>query len=271
MDPNVIALIRFSYLDDIGKAFRTLRDLTAAERSARVLAPERLAARFALFETVCLPSLAAQNPERFAAILVTSATLPDPFRDRLEALVADHPNLHVAYREPAGFRPVIAEEIARRICGPDAPRRLRLTLRLDDDDALAADYADRVQRYLVPAHEGWCLTFPRGFALDLSGPQPVHWNMHYPNLAAGLGYVGSEPWRHHIFHCGFHTRVSDRFPTIMDGAAPMYLITEHGFNDSDRKRSARAEPLTEAGVATLGDGRFAFLDLGRTEAALGQR
>jgi hypothetical protein len=52
MKPNVLALIRFSYLKAKPTSFKIMKGKTLEQRAAILFDPVRLAARFALFEAV---------------------------------------------------------------------------------------------------------------------------------------------------------------------------------------------------------------------------
>ena len=62
---RVIGLVRFSYIPDESTDYVRTWNMRLDERQSIVHDPERLRKRMRLFETICLPSLAAQPADRF--------------------------------------------------------------------------------------------------------------------------------------------------------------------------------------------------------------
>jgi hypothetical protein len=269
MTPNVIALIRFSYQPRSGSGFRQMRDRSLDERNAILFDPGRLAARFALFEAVCLPSLTAQNPDLFGAVLLTSAALPEPFKDRLRALTADYPNIEILFRGPSGVDGEFADALADRFDTAAEVPPPRATLRLDDDDALSSDFSDYMQDFLVPGHEGYAVTFPSGFVLNLRAERMGGWAITEFCHSVGLAFVNRRPWTQHVYHLRNHNTVPERHRTLADASRPMFLRVRHEYNDSNMSEQPETFDGSQASLSALGDGRFGFLDaeaLRRTQA-----
>jgi hypothetical protein len=141
----------------------------------------------------------------------------------------------------------------------DAAPPLRATLRLDDDDALTADFADHMQSFLVPGHEDHAVTFPKGYVLDLRGDDIGGWEQWLYCHSAGLALLNRRPWDRHVYHLGGHATVPEHVRTIADGSRPMSLRVRHGHNDTN----VTPRPVTfrgdDATLSTLADGRLAFL------------
>lgn len=100
---KIIGVCRFSYLGDAG--FRTLNK--GPEEAAKELyAPGRMQRRFAYFENICLPSLAAQTDPDFVLVALIGDTMPFHFRKRLKRLAGKAPfpaHLYVRGRRAAEF------------------------------------------------------------------------------------------------------------------------------------------------------------------------
>ena len=94
-----------------------------------------------LFETICLPSLAAKPADRFTGLILTSDKLPKPFTERLNKALAPYPNINAAFLPPAPVQLAFTTAIAVLPSAEAAPNDIRITFRLDDDD-VAADFAD---------------------------------------------------------------------------------------------------------------------------------
>jgi hypothetical protein len=106
--------------------------------------PGWLAERFDLFERYCLPSVAAQGSRAFDWIIYFDEGTPAPFRERIAAcqeIVPFHAyftGLFPGSGWPRSVREVLGVEDG-----------LLLSTRLDNDDALAADFVARLHAAVV--------------------------------------------------------------------------------------------------------------------------
>lgn len=114
-----------------------------AERRAALYAPARLDARCLWFEHVGLPGLARQTDPEFTLHVVLGEDLPEPWRSRVEALMASVPQILPHWRAPGDHR-----AICRDVLLPARDRSCAVTaeFRLDDDDAVAVDYVAQLRR-----------------------------------------------------------------------------------------------------------------------------
>lgn len=142
----IAGFCRFSYLGRSDFSALRQREMSEADwqdRARSLYDDSRLAARFAAFEQVCLPSILAQDDPRFVFVIITSPDLPNPWMQRLRDLCAQSLNLHlevVADRDLGrGIGSLLAEMTAM------AGRNL-IQFRLDDDDALALGTVARLRR-----------------------------------------------------------------------------------------------------------------------------
>jgi hypothetical protein len=222
--------------------------------------PARLATRFALFEAVCLPSLAAQNPDHFAAVILTSSDLPPVYKDRLLALTAELENIDVVFRPPGWPGKEFSDALVGSLCITEDEPPLRATLRLDDDDALSSDFTDYMQEFLVPGHEGYAITFPSGFVLDLRSERIGGWEIMQYCHSVGLALVSRRPWKETAYTLGNHTSVTKRFRTIADASRQMFVRVRHGHNDDNIRTQEMTFNGSDEALKSLGDGRFGFLD-----------
>ncbi|MBA3324649.1 MAG: hypothetical protein H0T41_05070 [Rhodobacteraceae bacterium] len=130
------------------------RKPTLDEKIAYLFAADRLEARFRRFEALLLPSVAAQT--RAAEHIVLSSTLlPPASRDRLVALSKGHGfRLHFAGWDRQVDR-ILVEDGLIDMAGAD---RLA-TIRVDDDDAVATTFVDRVERFSHLNVDDYILSF----------------------------------------------------------------------------------------------------------------
>ncbi len=239
---QVIGFCRFSYPAEGG--FQVEHPDLAA-RMAYLYAPERLEERLRLFETICLPSIAAQTDPDFTFLILTGDSLPDQARARLDTLVADVPQAVVVARPPAAHRKVCQDVINAARTDIAAPC---LQFRHDDDDAVAVDFVASLRRAaedcaaLCAAHRLVGFDWNRGHLLsaDARGlcAEPV--THPYWGVAQGMYVRGGV--RQSVMNFG-HQKINLHMPTITFNAPDMYLRGHNGFNDSRQKKHVKPQPL----------------------------
>ena len=259
----VFGLVRHSHIfEDSTELYRS-RNKTLEERRRLARDPKRLRNRSRLFEAICLPSLAAQPADRFTGLILTSDELPELFADRLRKTLEPYPNLHPIFLPPTTAREAFASAIRRFPC----PDGTRLSFRLDDGDAVAADYTDYVERYRKPEFVGHCVSLFHGLGLcRLRGRTRVWERKHYMS-SVGLAYVGAANAVETIYDVVDHTRVAERMPTIVDATRPAFLATSRASGTSSNRvpLKARLRPstlMTQAEAATRHGELFPMLETG---------
>lgn len=225
-------LVRFSYPARSG--FRAAaEDLAAA--TARLYAPDRLERRFQLFEALTLPSLLAQTDGDFRAVFLVGESLPAAARARLAALVAPLSGASVvALPHLHGY-----EAAQQALDSVPAGRRWRVSLRLDDDDALDVDFIARLRRTLVPllplqaGAAPLVVAFNRGYMLDLSGPRPaVTPVVERLPLGCGTAMLAPAAGRENIYRRN-HRWLAQFYDVFSEARTPAFVRSVHGLNDSD--------------------------------------
>ena len=113
---------------------------------------EWLKSRFEMFENYCLPSLANQTSTNFKWMIYFDKNTPEPFASRINEL-----------RKEMNFIPVFCSLFEQdwwhtsAIELGEVSSELLLTSRVDNDDALAPDYVERLHKEIYSAG------FKRGF------------------------------------------------------------------------------------------------------------
>jgi hypothetical protein len=123
--------------------------------------PGWLAERFDLFDRHCLPSVAAQTVTDFVWVVLFDEETPAPFKERIEACRRVYPFTPV-------FTPMFRGDDWIRIISNTAGlcEPWLLTTRLDNDDALARDFVERLHAEVraAPAERA-AFNFTRGFVV----------------------------------------------------------------------------------------------------------
>ena len=237
---KVIYQTRFSFYGQSGWRSDASRD------PGKLFDPDRLEARFALFERYTLASLAAQGNGDFAHVILSSEQMPAPFRHRLHRLTHDM----LGGRAQVIFRPYMKAGHAfrahiREVWGSE---RDVVQVVLDDDDALAGDF-NAVLRYHAGCivnnphrhDKATFVSFPRGLSLELDAAGLPLWlrprNVAFTNL--GLALVGPPGFMRHPYLTS-HRKIGERHGHMVIGdKRPYYLRAVHASNDSRAQQDRR--------------------------------
>jgi hypothetical protein len=255
---QIAILIRFSY-----PARNGFKAGGGDGDAARLYDPVRLDRRFAMFQALTLPSLLAQTDPDFTCIFLIGQAMPEAARDRLAALVA--PLRHaVIHAEPPRFHYPATQLAFDAGLDPDAQRLV--SVRLDDDDALALDYVAALRAVLPGVHgltgdTAACIAFNRGLFAELGGG-PVYGVCEKFPLGIGLAMTATAASRENIFARN-HRLLPQFFNLWSDASTPMFIRTIHPDNDSEPYVSGRREDMDDSQIDALLRARF-----GTTLAAL---
>jgi hypothetical protein len=230
----VVFVTRFSILDASARGWVASREAEGDEaRLAAVLFDEaRLAAKMRCFERVTAPSVAAQEgPVEWW--IYTSDRLPAAWRARLSSAVEGCVSRLRAVRvvEVASMGE-FTRDVRRRVAELQAASGERFaTVRLDDDDGVAASYCRRLRRVAERSGPGDVVTFPRGRRYTFAGEamrlgEEMCWDL----IALGLARL-----QDNVHDCGDHTKVRERFRVHADEAPGMYLCFCGDASDTKRR------------------------------------
>ncbi len=253
---QVIGLCRFSY-PAIGGFQVDFDDFQ--KKCDYLYAPARMEERFATFETIMLPPLKAQTDPLFTLAVVIGDSLPEVYRDRLEALLADVPQAIVQVHPPAQHRPIMKQVINSVRFDDGLPC---LQFRMDDDDAVAVDFVERLRRVagditpLAKREKLVAIDFNRGFIMRPGADGIAAAETAAPFQTAGLGMMVQPGMRQTIMNFAHH-KLGERMTCVtLTDTPPMLLRGHNDYNDSRQGPSARPHkltPLNAAGEATLRD------------------
>ena len=241
---RVIGLCRFSY-PALG-GFKRMHD-TVEDREAYLYQPERMNLRFNHFETLTLPSIAAQKDPRFTFLIVIGPRMPKPYLDRLHDITAPVEQIRIVEMEPFKHRYAMQAAIKDEL-GEDTEESLQF--RLDDDDAVGLNFVRSIRRMARQAgnlRKPWknmVFEFSNGYEATLSSDGIRLREVQIPYLACGLAALFKPGAKKTIMNFGHH-KLHETMPTLIDPEPPMYIRAVHDDNDSkasDRKN--RPEPAT---------------------------
>jgi len=228
---RVIGLCRFSY-PAIG-GFKTTHTDTAS-REAYLYAPERLASRLRHFQALTLASLRAQTDPDFTLLVLVGTSLPAPFRARLDAMVADVPQVRIIARPPGKHRQVMQSLLLEEL-GQGPPESIQF--RLDDDDAVGVQFVERLRTL---AHSSAKMRRPyRFFGIDYNhgysamlGPTGIRAEAVTPHMwSCGMALICGAGQTRTIMNVG-HQKLHQMIPTLILPKPEMFVRGVHANNDS---------------------------------------
>jgi hypothetical protein len=233
---QVVGLCRFSYPANIN-AFQT-RHKDMAERKAALYAPDRLAARTFLFENVLLPGVRAQTDPDFTLLLLMGEDIPEPWRSRIVGAISDVPLIKPVFR-PAGL---VHRDLYRDLflAERDAAAGLVAEFRIDDDDALAHDFVERLRKAepllasLVNDHGRAAIDFQKGLLMDMRQGRIDYRPVVVPGWAPALAMIQRAGAGKCVMDI-MHHKMWLHMPTLTFQDSPMFLRGSHETNDSQIK------------------------------------
>lgn len=204
--------------------------------------PQRMEERFYLFENITLPSIRGQIEKDFKILVVSSVVMPDEYKKRLNAAVADIPQIEVVYSDAAH----ITDEINPRIADMTSSIKGNKTVhfRLDDDDAICAQMVGLLRINKRFARENEIITFPKGLYLIDHQGKPCLMRKFAPYIAIGWAYVNT-PGQVRNPYQGQHNVAFKNLPSMVEPRAWAYIHVAHQSSDTKFKQGQRFQEALE--------------------------
>lgn len=245
---QVIAICRFSY-PGIG-GFQ-VEHASLAERIAYLYAPERMEERFRTFETITLPPLRAQSDPDFIFQVIIGETLPEVYRARLDALLSDVPQAVVMALPPGRHRPIMQAAINEVRAFDTEPC---LQFRMDDDDAVAIRYVERLRdvagdlHKLSRRHRHLAIDFNQGY-IARPGPEGLAVApTKVPYTTAALALMIQPKVELTVMNFA-HAKVAQNMPTVTFSGEDMLIRGHNDYNDSRQKPGVKQVKLSALDAA----------------------
>ncbi|MGH1578139.1 putative rhamnosyl transferase [Planktotalea sp.] len=228
---QVIGLCRFSF-PALG-GFQVEHE-SAQERSAYLYRTQRMDERFRHFETIMLPSIAAQTDPDFTFVIVIGDNLPEHYQERLFDLCAPIRQIIIQAHAPADHRETMQKAMNSVRNKTDAPC---LQFRHDDDDAIAVNFVETYRnaaidcRPLLERNKFVGFDFARGFIVRPCAEGIYANETFHPYWGVALGISIAPHIRKSIMNFA-HGKINRFMPTLSFDNPPMYLRGHNDFNDS---------------------------------------
>ncbi|MGH3694114.1 MAG: glycosyltransferase [Pseudonocardiaceae bacterium] len=193
--------------------------------------PGWLRSRVGLFETYCLPSMLAQTTKSYRWLIYFDPQSPDWLRSWIEEHVASGHFISVFRAEVTG------EELAGDIGAPfETPGKELITTNLDNDDALAHDFVERLQTQPSPS-SATVYYFSTGLIKSAAGVYR-RYDRHnaFPSVR--------EPWSERLRTCwaDWHNHLPRHMEVVEIGGHPGWLQVVHDNNVTNRIRGTLVSP-----------------------------
>lgn len=255
---QIIGACRFSFPSLGGFAGRRL---DPEDLENQLFAPARIEARFRYFETLTLPSLAAQSDPGFRLVVLIGRGLQMRYKTRLRELADQYPFVVISQQDPSG--PLVSTRRAFRK-GLREDSGFVTGFRIDDDDAVAHDYIARtraaadvlLREGMADAENPAVIAFHRGLYWDLKMPeQPFYDVRERMPLGLAAAMIAPVDAQENIFRWN-HRHLAARVRTWADPTDQMFLRTLHRSNDSNGSIPPGAEPISIPDAKSLLADRF---------------
>lgn len=209
--------------------------------------------RAELFESYCMRSVAAQSNSRFRWLIYFDPESPAWLRERIRQWSAD--GLFTPVYRTAVERADLLSDLRSMVAEPSAEL---MTTNLDNDDGVATDFVERLQRAAAQVQGRTALYLPSGLILSGSG---LFARRDRTNAFASV----AEPWSGAVScWADWHTLLGRSMPVREVDGPPSWLQVVHGGNVSNRVRGIRVSPHPH-------QGRFPGLLAGARPPTAGQR
>lgn len=190
--------------------------------------------RVTLFEKYCLPSVVWQTVPSFHWIIYFDPGSPAWLKQRIAGWSSDS-RIQGIFRAQVS-RPELLSDL-RRVSG--ARHERLLTTNLDNDDALAVDFVERVQA-VEPAHEATAIYLADGLISSTAG---LYTRTDRVNAFCSV----STPWSEaKTCWAEWHNRLGRTMPVCVERGDPAWLQVVHGRNVSNRVHGVLTDPSKHA-------------------------
>ncbi|GAA6137342.1 hypothetical protein NBRC116583_10890 [Arenicella sp. 4NH20-0111] len=188
--------------------------------------------RFTLFESVCLPSMAAQTSQDFLWLVFFDSQTSDAHQARAKNMVKAHKNIRLIWLRGSLHSAInsIIDEVAEK------QTKTLITTRLDNDDALNKNFIHHIHRIqsTIPINESRIVNFDNGIVFS-NGRAYEHRDTSnaFTTLVEPFSSNNNTIWKKQ------HTRLSELADIINIEQPAMWLQVIHNRNISNRVRGYR--------------------------------
>lgn len=206
---------------------------------------EYLSERFRLFYKYTVPSIVAQTDENFEWIVLFSNNTPDCFKDRLNALMEANKGIKCLFVDDGvDYYAVLNDYLASKQV------EWYITSRVDNDDALAVNYIERVKHEILKDEmQTRVLCFNNGYQYDESAGYLTKYyfpSNHFTSMLAHKETVIDTIISHG------HMEITENYNVIeVETSEPMWLEVVHGLNVTNRMHFKQNDIISDVQAVTV--------------------
>lgn len=144
--------------------------------------------RLALFKAITLPSLSRFSDENFTWFILLDTAVPNVVYEELQlAVQASNADIRFAFVDNNAF---VRDSIYNAVKSVVAPSQRAMVLRIDDDDAVGANFFENVRRIVGESPEKACVvTMSNGVAFN--APERLAGELHYSSHPCNTVFYGT--------------------------------------------------------------------------------
>ncbi len=190
---------------------------------SKVLTEAWLCNRLELFSRYCLPSVQGQSSKNFRWLVYFDVDTPEKFKPQIAEWAEKIPQFEPLYvKDMEVFLPSIRQTLQA------SPAEYVITSRVDNDDAIAKDFVERLQAQFA-SQEFEAIDFVEGYSLFIAENgvyfgKKKHLNNHFISLIERKTTTLKSVWHHS--HAGWKKEKAVK--RLYD--APMWMALIHGEN-----------------------------------------
>lgn len=240
MQKHIIIGIRYSVLSkNLKGSWNLSKNDSFEEYKKNIFDQTRLKQREKVFEKITLPSLInlnflMPNHINFKVHILTSEELPEENIGFLNEI--SQKNDFIEIKKLSVEKTDLSSDFHTFLSQEVKLGEMYASVRLDDDDALSAEWLESILNYLEPVYCDSVVSMCGGYALsidtDLQLKKMIEWKWRF--ASAGLTFISKRKAIDNvsIYNCGSHTNTDSLYRTISDIKGRSFLRTYNLLNDS---------------------------------------
>ncbi len=196
----------------------------------RILDEDYLEERFTIFEKYTLQSMARQTNQNFTWLILFHKKTPDKFKRRIQQLKKEFYFVDLYFDDNDKFSFL-------DYCNRKENSKWFVTTRIDNDDMIAEDYIDRIQKYVNNNLRTCVISFESGIKYDLKSRKKYKYNRKDNHF---LSMIGSK--ENCILQYN-HAKIlsSGKEIVFLDSNKPMWVEIVHDSNVTNKVRDGDIE------------------------------
>ena len=179
--------------------------------------PKYMDYRLGIFKKITLKSFQEQSDMDFNLLLLHSESLPQNYKDIFQKIEEENTFLHNVYipdSDLEGNDYINAVEGSINIT--NFSNDMAINFRIDNDDAIPADYIGKLKYFLKPEFDGFVISFPNVTIIQRNKNNNfLRQEKYFPSNSIGLAYVTNKLHYKTIMTLGDHGKINQKNPMVL--------------------------------------------------------